>query len=104
MTSTQAYPNISLPRLRAALEGRVVAPGDPHYDDLRTVFAGGIDRRPAAIVRPSGAADVARAVALARESGLELAVRSGGDSRARPRGAGGGAVRGPRGTRGLSLA
>src|SRR4051794_8932314 len=82
MTSTQAYPNISLPRLRAALEGRVVAPGDPHYDDLRAVFAGGIDPRPAAIVRPAGAADVARAVALARESGLELAVRSGGHSSA----------------------
>src|SRR4051794_29457668 len=79
MTSTQAYPTDSLPRLRAALEGRVVAPGDRHYDDLRTVFAG-IDRRPAAIVRPAGAADVARAIAVARESGLELAVRSGGHS------------------------
>jgi FAD/FMN-containing dehydrogenase len=82
MTSIQAYPTNSLPRLRAALEGRVVAPGDRHYDDLRTVFAGGSDRRPAAIVRPAGAADVARAIAFARESGLELAVRSGGHSTA----------------------
>ncbi len=41
---------------------------------------GGIDRRPALIVRAKDATDVSRVVALARESGLELAVRSGGHS------------------------
>jgi FAD/FMN-containing dehydrogenase len=82
MTSTQAYPTIPTPLLRGSLEGRVIAPGDRHYDEARTVFPGGIDRRPAAIVRPAGALDVARAVSLARDSGLELAVRSGGHSSA----------------------
>src|SRR5215211_650975 len=47
---------------------------------LRAVFYGGIDRRPALIVRVADATDVSRVVALARESGLELAVRSGGHS------------------------
>jgi len=44
------------------------------------VFYGGIDRHPAAIVRVRDDMDVARVVALARETGLELAVRSGGHS------------------------
>ena len=43
-------------------------------------MAGGIDRRPAAIVRVADAADVSSVVALARETGMELAVRSGGHS------------------------
>ncbi len=68
--------------LRGALEGEVVAPTDAAYDDARQVFFKGIDRRPAAIARVAGADDVARVVSLARESGLELAVRSGGHSRA----------------------
>ncbi len=71
---------ISIPQLRATLNGRVIAPDDAEYDKARTVFYGGIDRRPAAIVRVTDAADVARVVSLARETGLELAVRSGGHS------------------------
>jgi FAD/FMN-containing dehydrogenase len=71
---------LSIPQLRAALNGRVIAPGDPGYDQARTVFVGGFDQRPAVIVRVADAADVARVVALARETGLELAVRSGGHS------------------------
>jgi FAD/FMN-containing dehydrogenase len=66
--------------LRAALTGRVIAPDDPEYDAARTVFYGGINRRPAAIVRAANATDVATIVSLARERGLELAVRSGGHS------------------------
>ena len=46
------------------------------------VFLGNVDARPAAIVRVADAADVATAIALARATGLELAVRSGGHSAA----------------------
>jgi FAD/FMN-containing dehydrogenase len=72
----------ALPDLRAALKGRVIAPDEPGYDEARTVFAGDIDKRPAVIARVADVADVARVVTLARETGLELAVRSGGHSSA----------------------
>ncbi len=71
-----------IPTLRAALNGRVIGADDPRYDDMRRVFFTGFDRRPAAIVRAADASDVARVVAVARETGAELAVRSGGHSRA----------------------
>jgi FAD/FMN-containing dehydrogenase len=72
--------DISIPKLRVELNGRVVAPGDAEYDDARTLFYGGFDRRPAVIVRAADAADVARVIELARETHLQLAVRSGGHS------------------------
>jgi FAD/FMN-containing dehydrogenase len=71
---------LSIPRLRGALKGRVIAPADAGYEEARAVFYGSFDRRPAVIVRPTDAAEVARVVTLARETGLELAVRSGGHS------------------------
>jgi FAD/FMN-containing dehydrogenase len=67
-------------RLRAVVDGQVISPGDAAYDQARTPFYGGFDRRPQAIVRPTGEAEVAEVVSLARETGLELAVRSGGHS------------------------
>ena len=69
---------IPISELRALFGGRMISPGDAAYDEARTVFYGGIDRRPAAVVRAGDATDVSRIVALARESGLELAVRGGG--------------------------
>jgi len=74
--------SISIPRLRDAFDGRVTAPGDPGYDRARTIFYGGFEQRPAAIVRPVDAAEVAQVVGLARDGGLELAVRGGGHSSA----------------------
>ena len=79
MSSTSTT-SISIPRLRDRFDGRVTAPGDPGYDQARKVFYGKWDRRPAAIVRPADAAEVAQVVGLARDTGLELAVRSGGHS------------------------
>jgi len=66
--------------LRARFSGRVVVPGDPDYDALRVVVLGGVDPRPAVIARPRHDADVAAAVTFARDTGLPLAVRSGGHS------------------------
>ncbi len=67
-------------RLRGEVSGQLIVPGDPEYDAARTVFYGGIDRRPALIVRVADASDVSHVVSVARESGLELAIRSGGHS------------------------
>ncbi|MGH2380257.1 MAG: FAD-binding protein [Candidatus Limnocylindria bacterium] len=65
---------------REVLDGRVIAPDDAGYDEARAVFYGGMDRRPAIIVRVANPTDVSQVVSLARETGLELAVRSGGHS------------------------
>ncbi len=58
----------------------MIGPEDVGYDDTRAVFPGNIDRRPAVIVRPVDAEEVATVVSLARDTGLELAVRCGGHS------------------------
>ena len=71
---------IPVDSIRTQIKGRVIKPIDPDYDDARTVFVGGIDRRPSLIVRPADASDVAAAIGLAQENGVELAVRSGGHS------------------------
>jgi FAD/FMN-containing dehydrogenase len=71
---------LSHPPLADELQGRVIEPGHPDYDEARRVFPGDVDRRPTAIVKVRNADDVARVIAHARESGLELAVRSGGHS------------------------
>ena len=58
--------------LRTVMEGPVITPGDPGFDDGRRVWNGGIDRRPAVIARCASAADVAAAIGFAREHGLEV--------------------------------
>src|SRR5512141_2260937 len=75
-----ARKGIAVPQLQNELHGEVIAPEDAGYDEARTVFYGGIDRRPAVIIRPADAAEASRVVSLARDGGLELAVRSGGHS------------------------
>jgi FAD/FMN-containing dehydrogenase len=67
--------------LRSQLQGELITPDDASYDEARQVFFKGVDKRPLAVARVSGAADVAAVVNAARDGGLELAVRSGGHSR-----------------------
>ena len=68
--------------LRAQLRGELITPEDAAYDEARGVFFKGFDRKPQAVARVADAEDVARVVTAARDSGVELAVRSGGHSRA----------------------
>jgi FAD/FMN-containing dehydrogenase len=60
------------------VRGPVLMPGDPGYDDARSIWNGLIDRHPALIVQCSGAADVVDAVNFAREQGLTLSIKAGG--------------------------
>ena len=78
----QRAKDLPIDELRSELDGELITSEDVPYDEARQVFFKGIDRRPLAIARVAGPEDVARVVTLARESGLELAVRSGGHSRA----------------------
>ncbi len=54
------------------------AAGDSTYDAARGIWNRLIDKRPSLIASLHGVADVVRAVAVAREYGLPIAVRAGG--------------------------
>src|SRR6266496_3202719 len=60
------------------VRGRILRAGDDGYDEARAIWNGLIDRRPALIVQPTGAADVVDAVNFAREQNLLLSVKGGG--------------------------
>jgi FAD/FMN-containing dehydrogenase len=64
-------------KLQELVAGRVIGPDDDGYDAARAIWNGMIDKRPWAVVRCSGTADVVAAVRWADEQGLELAVRGG---------------------------
>jgi FAD/FMN-containing dehydrogenase len=67
--------------LVAGLEGfsgQLLRPEDGGYEEARRIHNGLVDKRPALITRCLGTADVAAAVDLARERGLEVSVRGGG--------------------------
>jgi FAD/FMN-containing dehydrogenase len=64
--------------LRTSLRGAVVDPQHPSYDAARQVWNGLIDRRPGAIARCAGVADVVAAVTLARERRPVVSIRGGG--------------------------
>jgi FAD/FMN-containing dehydrogenase len=77
---TTSLDEATIEAFRADFRGELIRPGDEAYERVRRVFNGMIDRRPALIARPTGAADVMAAVNLAREHDLSLAVRCGGHS------------------------
>jgi hypothetical protein len=65
--------------LTAALESEVVLPDSPRYDEVRRPQIPRFhDVRPQAVVLCRTPEDVVEAIAFARRSGIEVAVRSGG--------------------------
>ncbi|MDB5887079.1 MAG: FAD-linked oxidase [Polaromonas sp.] len=64
--------------LKAGLQGAVILPDDPAYEEARQVWNAMIDKHPAAIVRCATTRDVVHAVNFARDHVLPLAVRGGG--------------------------
>src|SRR5947207_15318463 len=66
--------------VQAKLTGRLALPGCEDFDRRRRVWNAVVDRYPAAIVRPTTAAEVAAVVRAAAECGVLLSVRCGGHS------------------------
>ncbi len=67
-------------KLQANLRGELLTPEHSDYDSARRVFNAMIDKRPGAIARCAGAADVVACVRFAREHDLLVSVRGGGHS------------------------
>jgi hypothetical protein len=78
--ATSGAAALDLDELRSQIRGSVIGPNDDDYDAARTVTPGNIDRHPAVILRVANVDDIRKVIELAKETGLELAVRSGGHS------------------------
>ena len=70
----------ALKELSDSLRGQLLLSGYDGYDAARRVLNPTIDRHPALIIQPSGAADIMNAVSFARERDMLLAVKCGGHS------------------------
>ena len=82
---TQTIPPVlgeaTIQDLREAVRGEIFAPIDDGYVEVSRAWNGAHDgRRPALVVRCTGAADVIAAVGFARSNDLTIAVRGGGHS------------------------
>ncbi len=68
--------------LRGRLRGRLLSSDEPAenaaYEESRSLWNAMIDRRPVAVARCAGTADVVECVRFAREQGLLLSIKSGG--------------------------
>lgn len=82
-------PSIEFPTGRAVqlqerVQGQVITPIDPDYDEARKAWNLNVDQHPAVIVLAESAEDVAEAVRFARREGLGVAVQSTGHGNVRP--------------------
>lgn len=68
----------ALEGLKSKLRGDLVFPGDVMYDAGRSMHNGRFDRRPSALARCTGVADIQTAVRYARERNVPFSVRGGG--------------------------
>lgn len=71
---------MDIKELAAAVEGPVLQPGEPGYDEARTVWNARFVRWPGAVVRCVDPADVVRAVRWASSHDQPVAVKGGGHS------------------------
>ena len=70
--------NEAIEKFKNTIKGRVLTPQDTTYDEARQIWNAMIDRRPAVIVQPADAGDVAPAIKLARDNALEITIRGAG--------------------------
>jgi FAD/FMN-containing dehydrogenase len=67
-----------LEQFRAAFRGDIVRPTDATYEGARQIWNAGALKRPGAIARCTGVADVVAAVNFARANDVRVAIRGGG--------------------------
>jgi FAD/FMN-containing dehydrogenase len=77
-TSAKSVSTEAITDLRTKIGNRLITPQDEAYDGARRVWNGMIDRKPAAIARCHGVADVIDCVRWAVAHDVLLAVRGGG--------------------------
>jgi FAD/FMN-containing dehydrogenase len=77
---SQVLQGATIDDLRGRIDGEVIAPGDPDYDEARKVWNGMIDCHPGVVVRCASTDDVVAAVTFGRENDITVAVRGGGHS------------------------
>jgi FAD/FMN-containing dehydrogenase len=99
-----ASPNLDVESLRRALTGQVFTPEDAGYGDAHRLFIPVYDGvRPAVVAQVADTSDIATVLTFARETGLELAIRSGGHSAAGHSTTDGGIVIDMRGLKSLEI-
>src|SRR5580704_6451128 len=69
---------MDLKALQTQFRGEILTPGSAEYDASRKIWNAMIDRRPAAVARCSGPADVRAVVRFAADQGIYPAIRAGG--------------------------
>jgi FAD/FMN-containing dehydrogenase len=64
--------------LESRLDGTLLRPGDPGWDEAILIWNGMAAAVPELVVQPTSARDVAAAVEFARDNGLLLSIKGGG--------------------------
>jgi FAD/FMN-containing dehydrogenase len=65
-------------QLMSNLNGKVILPSEPGYDEIRKIWNAMINKRPAAIVRCADAGDVQQALKFSHKNGYEVSIRGAG--------------------------
>src|SRR5215470_7299069 len=76
--SSLAIPSAPPRRPGSSLAGKVLLPGDDGFNEARQAWNLAVDQRPAAVVFPESAAEVAAAIRYAADRGLRVAAQSTG--------------------------
>jgi hypothetical protein len=76
--SVSATINRPVGHLGSSLGSKLLLPGDSRFDEARRAWNLAIDQRPAAVIFPESAAEVAAAVGYAAERGLRVAAQGTG--------------------------
>jgi FAD/FMN-containing dehydrogenase len=69
---------VKIDEFKAHFRGDVLSPGDADYDDVRAIWNGMVNRKPALIARCTRPEDVVQAVKFGRKQGLLVSIRGGG--------------------------